>query len=194
MLVTLEPNKEKVERYNKTAAELNASETDDMFFESIDALSDIFTPYHVYPNMLHTAGYHEYEMDYMDVNADNFHGIYVCELNDNHMIEVLTDYKEVRYNFESPIWTCDYGVADNASQIVDRYNELCEKYPEYMDKHSFVILMHPIFRDADTGWRWHKWGRYIGKFPKQCEYLCHERGIDMVYAFHIYEVEKCKED
>lgn len=47
--------------------------------------------------------------------------------------------------------------------------ERCEQYPE-------------------GGWRWHKWGPYIGVQNPQCEYLYDEKNIDVVYTYHIYEI------
>ena len=190
MLITLELNEKKVSEYNRVAYEWNQSSTDDLYFEHVYELSDVFVPYCEHVKTLHKSKYREYEEDYMELNPATFSGLYVCGVNDNHSLKILTDYKEVRYKIESPIYFRDYGVADNASQIVDYYRELCKKYPDYMEQKMFVILMSPIIKEIDTGWRWHKWGRYIGKFPKQCEYLMEERGIDMVYVFHIYEVER----
>lgn len=190
MLVALELNNEKVVEYNRITDALNASQEDDLVFEHIYELSDIFVPYCDFVKKLHKSKYREFEEDYMELNPANFAGVYVCGVNDNHSLERLTNYKGVRYKIESPIYFRDYGVADNASQIIDYYGELCKNYPDYMEQKMFVILMSPIIKEIDTGWRWHKWGGYIGKFPKQCEYLYNERGIDMVYAFRICEVER----
>jgi hypothetical protein len=41
----------------------------------------------------------------------------------------------------------------------------------------------------EGGWRWHKWGEYIGKYEPQYEYLYDEPEIEKVYVYHIYE--KC---
>jgi len=38
------------------------------------------------------------------------------------------------------------------------------------------------------GWRWHKWGPYIGGGKPKCEYLDDETGFDDgVYCYHVYE-------
>lgn len=62
-----------------------------------------------------------------------------------------------------------YGVADNIEQIK-------EYYKEWIDKSIWVIAITPVFQDKNHagkggGWRWHKWGNYIGKLNPQCEYL-----------------------
>lgn len=58
----------------------------------------------------------------------------------------------------------------------------------------FIVTLTKVERDPSNkgnggGWRWHKWGEYIGAHESQCEYLDDEEGIDHVYCFHIYEME-----
>ena len=78
---------------------------------------------------------------------------------------------------------------------MDYYDSLHEQNKDYMGNRNFVILLHPFFREDQPesgGWRWHKWGEYIGKFDSKCEYLYDEDGIDFVYAFSILEIKPCK--
>jgi len=42
---------------------------------------------------------------------------------------------------------------------------------------------------TDGGWRWHKWGEYIGTQNPQMEYIHDEPEIEKVYVYHIYELE-----
>ena len=51
-----------------------------------------------------------------------------------------------------------------------------------------VTEMRKDEQPEDGGWRWHKWGEYIGKQEPKCEYLYDEPNIDSVYVFHIYAV------
>ena len=85
-----------------------------------------------------------------------------------------------------------YGVADNIEQIK-------EKYKEWIEKSDWVIEVTYIFQDKekaglDGGWRWHKWGEYIGTLEPQCEYLDDEEFGDdwqgYVLCYHIYPVKK----
>jgi hypothetical protein len=39
----------------------------------------------------------------------------------------------------------------------------------------------------EDGWRWRKWGQYIGALEPTCEYIADEPHIDKVYVYHIYE-------
>lgn len=186
MIVKLELNKEKVELYNQRGREI-AKEDPDLakYITEVNNLNDKFIPYAeiTYGDLF------VIEKDY----RNDFDGVYVCELNSNHTIEMITNYKE-KTNFKSPIYWCHYGVCDNASQALDYYDNLYKQNKDYMEDKMFVILLVPVIRKQEPesgGWRWHKWGRYIGKFEPKCEYLHDEDGIDYVYCFDILEVEEC---
>ena len=78
-----------------------------------------------------------------------------------------------------------YGVCDNANQILVTYPELV------CSERRFTVTLCEVRREAQSetgGWRWHKWGRYIGTFEPQHEYLNDEVGIDRVFCYHIYEL------
>lgn len=78
-----------------------------------------------------------------------------------------------------------YGVCDNANQILATYPELVDS------ERRFTVTLCEVRREAQSetgGWRWHKWGRYIGTFDAQCEYLYDEVGIERVFCYHIYEL------
>jgi len=77
------------------------------------------------------------------------------------------------------------GVCDAMQQIFDKCPTIAES-----PTRQFVITVTPIFRGEqprDGGWRWHKWGSYIGIHEPQCEYLHDEPDIDMVMVYKIYE-------
>lgn len=183
MRVQLELNHSKTEAHNKRLAELK-EQYPEVFgdVKTVGALRDRFVPYA--------------EITYGDLTViqpdyrNDFEGVYVCDLNSNHIIGSLTDYKEKK-NLDSPIYWLNYGVCDNASQVLDLYDSLCAQNKEYMENGKFVILLVPMIRSKQPesgGWRWHKWGQYIGKFEPKCEYLYDEKGIDYVYCFEILEV------
>lgn len=82
-------------------------------------------------------------------------------------------------------WPDDFGVCDHWSQVIERWPELLT------DPRRFVVTVTPIRKTDQTasgGWRWHKWGEYIGTKDPQYEYLYDEPDIDVVYVFHILEV------
>ena len=75
-----------------------------------------------------------------------------------------------------------YGVADNIEQIKEYYKEEISD----PDKKYFIYLT-PVWQEKENkgkggGWRWHKWGEYIGELNPQCEYLDDEEfGEDFEY-------------
>lgn len=80
-----------------------------------------------------------------------------------------------------------YGVCDNYQQVLDQCPTISDS-PE----RRFVITLTQVTKDPENagkggGWRWHKWGRYIGTKNPQCEYLDDEPEIDSVFTYHIYE-------
>lgn len=79
----------------------------------------------------------------------------------------------------------DYGVCDRWEQIVERWPEIVES------PRQFVISITEMRREDQSpegGWRWHKWGEYIGDQMPAHEYLYDDTHIDSVFTFHIMEV------
>lgn len=79
-----------------------------------------------------------------------------------------------------------YGVCDDYSQVCENYGALLSD----PNKH-YVIGLSTVERKnqpSDGGWRWHKWGEYIGNQEPRHEYLYDDTHIDKVYCFHIYEI------
>ena len=133
----------------------------------------------------------------------NYTGVFWCSYTD--MVNLITKqyqvYKSKTYwntlnsiprdrmldyiNYENSVWY--YGVADNLEQIVELYN----KNEKGWFKGNHVILCWKVKKDPEnpcSGWRWHKWGEYIGTRNPQCEYLNDEPLIDEVITFSIYKV------
>lgn len=103
-------------------------------------------------------------------------GIYLSPLNFGNNFFKETENLE----YENEFWyewiddnTCigSYGVADNIDQIKEYYKKQIED-----PNNKYFISITPIFQEPEHageggGWRWHKWGPYIGNLNPQCEYL-----------------------
>lgn len=85
-----------------------------------------------------------------------------------------------------------YGVADNLQQIKEYFSKQIHD-PE----NRYWISIHYISQNKERagkggGWRWHKWGPYIGNLEPKCEYLDDEDfGPDFsghVICFHCYKL------
>ena len=130
---------------------------------------------------------------------DNPIGNMIAELNKNMNHEIKIEkgiYELGHFNLEYSIndktesypeldnFNC-YGVCDNYKQILEQCPELTQS------KRNFVISITKIEKKNQSdwgGWRWHKWGPYIGTQEPTCEYLYNEPVIEMVYCYHIYEL------
>ena len=80
-----------------------------------------------------------------------------------------------------------YGVCDNYQQIIEK----CPEISESQDR-EFMITLTEIKKSdepAQGGWRWHKWGEYIGEHEPEHEYLFDEDGIESVFCYHVYELK-----
>ena len=78
-----------------------------------------------------------------------------------------------------------YGVSDDVEQILEYIPEL-----ENDSERTFVLFVTVVRRadqESTGGWRWHKWGEYIGKHEPKHEYLYDEKDIDEVLCWHVYE-------
>ena len=95
---------------------------------------------------------------------------------------------EQEYKLYPDYSKAQYGVADNIEQIEAYYKEEIESSDKYF------IYVCPIHQDKSNagkggGWRWHKWGEYIGTLNPQCEYLDDESFIvDHILVFHIVKI------
>lgn len=79
-----------------------------------------------------------------------------------------------------------YGVCDYPEQVLGEYIDVLTD----PDRRFCISLVRvkKSEQSPDGGWRWHKWGEYIGKKEPKYEYLYDEPDIDEVYTYHIYEL------
>lgn len=79
----------------------------------------------------------------------------------------------------------DYGVCDSPEQVVERFPQLVA------DERPLLVYFTEVRREDQSpegGWRWHKWGVYIGEREPTTEYLYDEPEIESVYVFHIVQL------
>jgi hypothetical protein len=112
-------------------------------------------------------------------------GIYLIgHFSFNHII-IGNKIKDEWPEFEDNPEFREYGVCDDYKQVLEKYPELISS------KRQFVMSVTPINKSkqpADGGWRWHKWGEYIGNQKPTREYLHDEPIIEKVFVYHIYEL------
>lgn len=77
-----------------------------------------------------------------------------------------------------------YGVCDSPEQFMKKVGEIVEKDPRRLVV-SFVEV-RKADQPSDGGWRWHKWGEYIGEQNRKgFEYLYDEPEVEVVFCYHI---------
>ena len=115
-------------------------------------------------------------------------GIYqIGHWNSEHMFteKIINSWDMPDLLDENEEYISSYGVCDNYQQLLSKCPML-EKNPR-----KFAIFMVSIKKENQSpegGWRWHKWGPYIGNQNCQCEYLYDEPEIDEVFTYHIHEL------
>ena len=123
-------------------------------------------------------------------------GLYLCpHFNFNYE---MRDGSYRSYNTEKGFWGLsfdemfeedglnEYGVCDSPEQFLVRFGEKLHASPR-----KFCVSFTEIRKenqDPDGGWRWHKWGPYVGGQNPTCEYIYDEPNIEAVYCYHIYEL------
>lgn len=81
-----------------------------------------------------------------------------------------------------------YGVADDIGQILKKYRKVIMNSTD-----EVVLALRPVLRKDQPeqgGWRFHKWGEYVGRHKITHEYLYDEKDIDMVWCFSFILVKK----
>lgn len=208
--INLEINAEKLKKSNEIWEEMKKEDPE--IFEGEDRSNLMFQPW----KLINNENFSNLILEEDDPNLDTT-GIYLEALNARHSIERLTDYKTVNPMGNKYLYSVnEYGVADNATQVIRMLekslktyffgNDLednfylglslvkfMELYPEY----KLVLLMTPHINTKDCswgGWRWHKWGEYIGVHEPRHEYLSCEKGIDYVLSYSLEIVKKIEEE
>jgi hypothetical protein len=105
-------------------------------------------------------------------------------LTDSFNFEYNLQGKWVRFpEFDTLNYICSYGGCDSPEQFMGRIGNYLESLPD-----SYVVSFVELNKEdmvPEGGWRWHKWGPYIGTQEPQCEYLYDEPVITKVYTYGI---------
>ena len=79
-----------------------------------------------------------------------------------------------------------YGVCDSPEQFLEKYGDILSGDPR-----TFAVGLTHVAKNPGEkcGWRWHKWGEYVGTGNPRHEYLADEDGFeDGVYCWNVVEL------
>lgn len=105
--------------------------------------------------------------------------------NFNHDISWRNEWPEDRSDWRM-LYDEGYGVCDDFEQVLAKHPQLVESEKPYCVS---IVELRRENQHPDGGWRWEKWGEYIGTQNSQCEYLYDEPEIERVYTYHYYELQ-----
>jgi hypothetical protein len=174
-------------------------------FKSIDLKSLDSTWTHARANREETLAKHSHEgwVDYVNAFCDsepgeevspgvwvtlthNFENSYLTKEFESFCERTLAakDGMDLLRWFVDSGFHSTYGVCDSPEQFLasDVYKFYNERPEEFV---ANLIEVRKADQPAQGGWRWHKYGPYIGTHEKQCEYLADEEGIESVFCYHI---------
>ena len=81
-----------------------------------------------------------------------------------------------------------FGVADSVAQVVAALpSQVVASAQAYV---VAVVQVNKRDQPAWGGWRWHKWGPYIGQQSPTAEYLADEPLISEVWCYSVYAVRE----
>ena len=103
---------------------------------------------------------------------------------DMFLAEPFEDYYEEEFGYGDPFKP--YGVCDYWEQIIAQWPDLALSPTRYAISITEVRKADQL--EHSGGWRWEKWGQYIGTKNPQCEYLYDEPEIDSVLVYHVYRL------
>lgn len=107
-----------------------------------------------------------------------------------HYLHTKDEFPKLQeYSKQDDQYMQSYGVCDDIDQWKDYYSKLIDD-----ENRKFCVSFTAIHKKNEPerdGWRWHKWGAYIGNKNPQHEYIYDEdHDIETVYVYHIYEIFK----
>lgn len=77
-----------------------------------------------------------------------------------------------------------YGLSDDITQILKHYKAV-------LMRTDYDVVLHLIHHNKNdlNGMRWHKQGKYLGKFKKRHEYMSDEDGLNSILQYHFYVIK-----
>lgn len=122
-------------------------------------------------------------------------GVYLAHINFDKEIEdlIVNHWPELRESLAFDKWIEYTGNPVACFGVVDHWTQLPLEALEHDERNLLVFLGRHAKEDQDErgGWRWHKWGPYLGVFQEQAranEYLYDTPDVIEVWSYRIVEI------
>jgi len=179
MINNLKVDEAAIEHYNETSKSLAVSGD----IKEVQELKseEVLVPY---SKILSIEGFKD-DL-YTPESRENFDGVFFA--TDTEVDLFCKNFeidRDKTYRNNLPGFVHTYGVADNVSQILDYYDEYKKKFS--IDLDDCIIAANCIYKKyqpSNGGWRWHKWGKYLGKYKISHEYI-YDEDIEMVLVWEL---------
>jgi hypothetical protein len=113
-------------------------------------------------------------------------GVYNCwQLEHNTSTPVIWD-ADLRSLVPADDWFNPYGVCDSPQQFFEKYGDILRNSERWFCTNFSIITKAD--QPEHGGWRWHKWGPYIGSGTPTTEYLHDEPAFEEVWIYHVFEI------
>jgi hypothetical protein len=109
-------------------------------------------------------------------------GFYGSCLNPHLFVQEEIEYALSDFEFDE----FPYGICDEPEQFINKFEKIIADH-----KDTFVVTFTLIAKKdqpKQDGWRWGKWGPYIGNKIPQFEYLYDEPEIEEVVIYAVWKV------
>lgn len=108
-----------------------------------------------------------------------------------HTYSIVPPFHEKVGAWLASIQVPEFGVCDSVEQFHELHGRKLDA--DILPWCAFFVHVakNPANAGQRGGWRWHKWGEYVGTGTPTREYLDDEPGFDDgVFTFHVYYVDQ----
>lgn len=114
-------------------------------------------------------------------------GYFIAPLNTDQLVKPYTVGETWDLTIKGiGTYGASYFVDDSPERFISEYGAILRDDPR-----RFIVFFTPIIKadqPPEGGWRWHKWGEYLGIGTPTTEYLFDEPKFERVYVGHVVQV------
>lgn len=148
-----------------------------------ETFNDLIVPYSQWLDAITDEDVEEYDLHLDTLKREELAGCYLSDPNvASHLFDQLTFHKFAKRR------AVKSGICDNASQVINKHSKIVK------DKNKkYIIFLSPVFKcdqQVGTGFRWSRYGKYIGVQDQSEKLLVDEPYIEFIFKYSIYEIKE----